>query len=80
MTKYIYRVRHADNREYVIGHYESYEAAVSGLGEMLRNYARVAYKEMDEGTKEHTDEFHYDIDKIQLKGMPETANTATENT
>ena len=69
MSKFAYKVYSHDNPEYIVGYYDSMAAAVQGLAKMLNDYVRSVEEELNEGTKAHTEKFHYNIDKIELKEL-----------
>ena len=67
--EFVYKLYAHKNEEYVIGYYVSMASAVLGLSEMLNKFSLSVEEELNEGTKAHTEYFHYNIDKIQLKGL-----------
>lgn len=69
MSKFAYKVYSHRDPQYVIGYYDSMAAAVQGLAKMLNNYVKSVEEELNEGTGQHTEHFHYNIDKIELKEL-----------
>jgi len=69
MGNHVYKLYADNNEEYVVGYYNSMAAAVQGLSEMLQKFSHSVEEELNEGTKPHTEYFHYNIDKIELKGL-----------
>lgn len=67
--KFVYKVYNSHDKDYVIGYYDSMPAAVQGLAKMLNDFVKSVESELNEGTKAHTEKFHYNIDKIQLKEL-----------
>ena len=67
MPKYVYKLYADKNEEYTVGYYDSMAAAVQGLSKMLGNFVHSVEEELNEGTKPHTEHFHYNIDKIEVK-------------
>ena len=67
MNKFDYKLYSHNDKEYVVGYYVSMAAAVQGLAKMLNDFVPSVEEELNEGTKPHTEQFHYNIDKIELK-------------
>jgi hypothetical protein len=69
MSKFVYKLYNHNDHEYVVGYYDSMAAAVQGLAKMLNTFVSSVEEELNEGTKPHTEHFHYNIDKIELKEL-----------